>query len=212
MAIISKGILGGFSGKVGTVVGANWRGKDIIRSVPKRSKRKPTDAQILQRMKFAKVVDFLQPIRGIINQYFGGNSGYRSRYNEATSYILKNALEMDNDLPVVVAERVLITKGDLMGLQQLTLTVGGTSLQADWQNNAGQGNAETTDLVNLVGYCEENGLYLLFEEVAQRDSESITLEVPEYFEDKELDMWYFLNTEQKNKASTSMYIGKYTIA
>jgi hypothetical protein len=26
MARISKGILGGFSGKVGTVVGANWRG------------------------------------------------------------------------------------------------------------------------------------------------------------------------------------------
>ena len=34
MAEIKKGILGGFSGKVGPVVGANWRGKDIIRSTP----------------------------------------------------------------------------------------------------------------------------------------------------------------------------------
>ena len=42
MANISKGILGGFSGKVGTIVGANYRGKDIIRSVPKKSGRKPT--------------------------------------------------------------------------------------------------------------------------------------------------------------------------
>ena len=39
MARITKGILGGFSVKVGTVVGANWSGKDIIRSVPKLSKK-----------------------------------------------------------------------------------------------------------------------------------------------------------------------------
>ena len=38
MAEIKKGILGGFSGKVGTVVGVNWRGKDIIRSLPKNLK------------------------------------------------------------------------------------------------------------------------------------------------------------------------------
>ena len=30
MAEIKKGILGGFSGKVGTVVGANWRGTNIL--------------------------------------------------------------------------------------------------------------------------------------------------------------------------------------
>ncbi len=38
MAEIKKGILGGFSGKVGTVVGVNWRGKDIIRSYQKNRK------------------------------------------------------------------------------------------------------------------------------------------------------------------------------
>ncbi|MGV0847474.1 hypothetical protein ACTS9T_13015 [Empedobacter falsenii] len=43
MAEIKKGILGGFSGKVGTVVGVNWRGKDIINSLPKKSKRRSTD-------------------------------------------------------------------------------------------------------------------------------------------------------------------------
>lgn len=38
MAKIKKGILGGFSGKVETVVGVNWRGKDIISSLPKNRK------------------------------------------------------------------------------------------------------------------------------------------------------------------------------
>ncbi len=32
MLRVTKGILGGFSEKVGAIAGANWRGKDIIRS------------------------------------------------------------------------------------------------------------------------------------------------------------------------------------
>ena len=32
MGRISKGILGGFSGTVGTVVGGNWKGIDYMRS------------------------------------------------------------------------------------------------------------------------------------------------------------------------------------
>ena len=32
MGTISKGILGGFSGKVGTVIGGNWKGIDYMRS------------------------------------------------------------------------------------------------------------------------------------------------------------------------------------
>ncbi len=58
MATIVKGILGGFSGKVGTVVGANWRGKDIIRSRPKPSKKPPTDKQVIQQLKFKMAVTF----------------------------------------------------------------------------------------------------------------------------------------------------------
>ena len=34
MATIKKGILGGVSGKVGNVVGGNWKGVDYLRSLP----------------------------------------------------------------------------------------------------------------------------------------------------------------------------------
>ncbi len=40
MGTISKGILGGFSGKVGTVVGGSWKGIDYMRS---RSGRRTSD-------------------------------------------------------------------------------------------------------------------------------------------------------------------------
>ena len=43
MGTYNKGILGPFSGKVGTVVGASWRGKDVMRSLPKKTDRTPDD-------------------------------------------------------------------------------------------------------------------------------------------------------------------------
>ncbi|WP_336734977.1 DUF6266 family protein [Chryseobacterium sp. VD8] len=65
MARITKGILGGFSGKVGTIVGANWRGQDIIRSIPKPSSKQPTNKQLLQQTRFSMVISFLQPLKNI---------------------------------------------------------------------------------------------------------------------------------------------------
>ena len=64
MGTYNKGILGPFSGKVGTVVGANWRGKDVMRSLPKKTDRTPTQTQLLQREKFTAVSNFLNFICG----------------------------------------------------------------------------------------------------------------------------------------------------
>lgn len=43
MATYKKGILGAFSGTVGPVVGASYRGKDVIRSRPKKSSKPATE-------------------------------------------------------------------------------------------------------------------------------------------------------------------------
>ena len=45
MGTYNKGILGAFSGKVGPVVGATWRGKEVMRSLPKKSNRLATTYQ-----------------------------------------------------------------------------------------------------------------------------------------------------------------------
>ena len=59
MATFEKGILGGFSGKVGNVVGVRWRGMNIMRSLPQRGSYVPTPEQLEQRLKFSLVMAFL---------------------------------------------------------------------------------------------------------------------------------------------------------
>jgi len=75
MAEIKRGILGGVSGKVGTVVGANWRGKNIIRAIPRKSGKKPSPLQVEQRSKFKLMSNFLQPFNALFSRYFGTDRG-----------------------------------------------------------------------------------------------------------------------------------------
>ncbi|HEY1061659.1 MAG TPA: DUF6266 family protein, partial [Daejeonella sp.] len=67
MGTYKKGILGSFSGKVGTVVGSSWNGIEYMRSLPKPSSKAPTDLQMLQRAKLGMATGFLQPISALIN-------------------------------------------------------------------------------------------------------------------------------------------------
>ena len=63
MGKFRNGILGGFQGKVGTVIGSTWRGEDIMRALPKKVAKRPTELQLLQRIKFKAVSEFLNPLR-----------------------------------------------------------------------------------------------------------------------------------------------------
>ena len=107
-----KESFGGFFRKSrATVVGVNWRGMDIIRSVPKRSRKRQTDNQMLQQYKFKLVVSFLQPLRSIQELYFGSPQGSLSQVNLATSETLNTALELvERCAGNWYLERILITK------------------------------------------------------------------------------------------------------
>lgn len=60
MATFKEGVFGGFSGKVGNVVGASWRGIDYMRSLPLGRKDAKTKRQVKQRGKFSVTMDFLR--------------------------------------------------------------------------------------------------------------------------------------------------------
>ncbi len=60
MGTIKQGVLGGFSGKVGTVIGSFWKGKSVMRSIAPHIANPKSDGQQVQRQKFAVVIKFIQ--------------------------------------------------------------------------------------------------------------------------------------------------------
>ena len=57
MGKIKQGILGGFRGKVGTVIGASWNGISYMRGLAQSHKNPKTAAQTTQRSFFKEVLD-----------------------------------------------------------------------------------------------------------------------------------------------------------
>ena len=76
MARLTNGALGGFSGKVGSVVGCRWKDVDYIRSLPRiNKKRKPTPAQVAARAKFTFLNTWLKKMTSFVAIGFANYSG-----------------------------------------------------------------------------------------------------------------------------------------
>lgn len=81
MGIIKQGILGGFSGKVGSVVGTSWKGRAVMKAMPLSVANPRSTGQVNQRTKFSSCVAMAQSLLGgaiaVFDNPFAGNiSGY----------------------------------------------------------------------------------------------------------------------------------------
>ncbi|MEX2350064.1 MAG: DUF6266 family protein [Flavobacteriaceae bacterium] len=212
MATFDKGILGGFSGKVGTVVGAYWRGKNVMRSLPRTTERPATPAQELQRTKFTVVAKFLTPIKFLVGAHFGTEQGDKSPFNLATSYHLKEAvMEVGDDIEMDLP-KVLISKGGLQGLQGQSFVAEAASvMRVAWGDNSGQGLAEPDDALAVVVYCPDLNLFETYVPAAQRQDEQVDLTAPGYFSGLEVHAWATFISADGGMAATSSYLGSITV-
>lgn len=212
MGTIKKGILGGFRGKVGTVIGARWRGKYVMRSVPEINEdRLPTEEQRKVRERFGLVARFLNPMKPIVGKYFGKKQGDKSPFNLATSYHIKEAvLEVGEDF-VMDYPKVLISKGDLSGLQSPTLTATVANvLQLDYTDNTGQGFAKADDQLLVVLYVADLGEYQLFTPAGTREETAINLPVSQYWSGLVINAWATFVDAEGKRVATSTYLGAVT--
>ena len=213
MGTYNKGILGPFSGKVGTVVGASWRGKDILRSLPKKSGRTPTETQLLQRQKFATVSEFLTPLSNVISLYYGSGSGELTRRNQAMSYHMKDAVSFVDPNFVMLYNKVQISKGDLLGIQNPVASAAGSNkIDFTWDDNSGQGSAKASDQLVVVLYAPTEGLYFTLLNAANRDAAAITITLPTFFAGVLVESWITFAAATGKSYATSVYMGAVTIA
>ncbi len=213
MGKIPGGIFGGFSGKVGDVVGYQWRGEDLLRKAPpKRPKGSGTAGQLMQRKKFALVIGFLNPIQEVVGVYYGNKYRSKSRFNLAMSYNLTNAVkEVDDDF-MMDYPKVLLTKGALRGMESGAVTAQPNRvLELTWTDNSGQGSAAADDLVLVVVYSPAQGLFQVFDPAALRNEATVALSMPTYFSGDEVEVWGSMVTADRKVAATSSYIGTATV-
>lgn len=208
MGTIKKGILGGFSGTVGTVVGANWRGMDVIRSRPKSSGGKGTPLQLAQRAKFALAIQFQNSLRTMQSRLYGENAGVKSRVNLAASYLLREVVDYQNDVAVLLMDKVIVTKGTLTGFQNLAVTAGAAqTLTFTWEDNSAQILAKATDIFCTAVYEEESGEFFIQEGPEERTAGTATVSLPELWSGKTVHVYAFFQNVEQDTACNSVYLG-----
>ncbi len=207
MGKIKTGILGGFQGKVGTVIGSTWRGESIMRALPKTAAKAPTESQRIQRLKFKAVSEFLNPLRSTLSTYFGNDTGVKSKYNMATSYHITNAVEITEQGTQILYPRVLVAKGTLFGFQNLTTTQSETVITLNWEDNTVFGNAKAEDTANVVCYIEEVNTFYVFESIANRDGLTASVTLPQNFLGYNVEVYAFLYDKVSKTSSNSVYLG-----
>lgn len=213
MGIYRNGILGPFSGTVGSVVGSSFRGESVMRSRPRKSNRVASELQVIQRSKFAKTIQFLTPAKSIISYYFGVPAGVKSRFNLATSYHIQNAVTYANEVSTILYDKVVYAKGSLLSPQNLICeTVSGAKLQLKWNDNSAQAGTKATDELMVVVLDTELNEYEFFLNAAQRSATEVIIQLPPYLSGAQVHVYAFMASADAKSNSTSQHLGSFILS
>jgi len=209
MARIDKGILGPVSGSVGTIVGANWKGIDYIRS-KSSGKRSSTVEQIDQQLKFSVAINFVSTMTNLLRQTFNAYADKKSESNAALSYTLLNAITGTSPDYAIDFSKALVSRGALSNVTAPAATVTGKVLHFTWTDNTGLGDAAATDQAVLVAYCKNFNTTTFTIGAAVRSDKAATLDVANY-SGFPAEVWIAFMKADGSASSNSIFIGEITI-
>lgn len=213
MAKFSNGIFGNFYGKIGNVVGSNWRGIDYLRSLPKVNKnRVPSQAQMEQQAKFALITAFLASVRPVIDFGYKSLAIGQTPYNVALSDNIKNAIGGNYPEYTVDYAALSFSRGVLpMALNVAVEVAAGLQVNFAWTDNSGKGKANAIDKVTALLVCPEEQESEFSIGTVTRQDEALSLTVPASWAGKQVECYFFLNSANGRETTNTFYGGGYTI-
>lgn len=209
MAELREGIFGGISGKIGTFVGVQWRGRSLLRSKPGKSSKKATPAQKLQRDKLRLVSSFVRQVSEAVKLYYPHaviNGKSISGKEQLMSLLMKKGIEVIDGEPHLLIDQALLAIGTLpaahtVEIQQITAT----TIRVTWDTSLMNILAHQEDKLTLCVYCEkQNNCFIGFQIVERQKGE---IELPVLFLPKvqRLHFWTIWESSQEKRNSSSQY-------
>lgn len=206
MGIIKQGILGGFSGKVGNVVGASWKGIDYIRSLPSSVSNPRTVGQVRQRTKFSLVQGFLTGLTPIIRVGFQKFTGKQSAYNAAMSYNVLNGIVGEGSDVELDYPSLLISRGNLFPAPDVEVIHNDGDFLFEWDNMLA-GNATLKDTATLLMYNKTKGESQYSMGLFSRATAEASQTIPATWKGDTVECYVGFVSEDGKEVSNSIYAG-----
>jgi hypothetical protein len=204
MAHLPQGILGGFSGTVGTVIGFFKHGKYFIRAKNISHHDAGTDKQWAVRNRFKGFLTFaskinLEVIRPVWSAYGITMTGW-------SLFMKKNIAWFDKDGNLADYSNLTLSLGVLPLPGNIVVTGSGAtdgSLLITWKDNSGVDEARSTDRLRVVAVKENQPYVLTGLEAVRSDTQ-----VPVYFPceaGEKLHLYLYFQDETRSVASPSVH-------
>ena len=211
MARYERGVLGSFNGKVGTVVGAKWKGIEYMKIKPGKSTKPPTQLQIEQRAKFTLLIRFVSTMGKLLEQTFKGSAIKMTGVNSAFRYIYDNAIVGTYPSFALNFSKVLISKGNLINVGNPTAVAsGGGLIKFNWADNSGVALSNANDKSILVVYCEELKRTLYVTSAGGRSAQTASIDAS-MFVGKTVETWLGFIAADDSDVASSIYTGELVV-
>ena len=213
MGTIKQGILGGFSGKVGTVIGSSWKGISYMRGQAQHVKNPRSAGQVNQRSKFNLVLNFLQPNVPYIRIGYKSQAAKQTEFNAAFSYHIKNAVTGSYPNYAMDYTKVVVSKGSLTQVTDgaVNWTAAQSKLTFSWTDNSGVGNALATDKAMPFIYNKTKNETIYNTAGATRTTHTQSLTVPNDWEGDKVEVYLGMVSEDGKEVADSIYLGEVTL-
>ena len=211
MATLTKGILHGFSGKVGDVVGSSWKGIQVLKSAPTTKRSMFSKSQILQQAKFMLLFRFLRPLTDLLNLTFKNVAKNMSCLNKAFSVNKDTVTGLYPSFRIEYAA-VKLSAGTLFS----AATAKATSprqrwLMISWENDFTPNfRVSGSDILFVAVYSEELDDWYYNENAGARISGTSVLDISE-FSGRQVHVYMGFLSVNGKWVSESLYLGRINI-
>lgn len=177
MGKIEQGILGGFKGKVGTVVGSGWKGIAVMKAKPISVANPKTAAQESQRGKFKScsllasllLASIVKPLNDRFAQKMSG-------YNE----FIKRNVENFNENGTLNANSIIQSKGKMQATSFTIMTQSQSTIEIEWSPALQDQYAKNDDVayLSVVSKSMPYAKATATSGTAERSSGSMSIDLP----------------------------------
>src|SRR5690554_1357826 len=194
MATIKQGILGAFSGKVGSVVGSSWKGIPVMKSLPPSVANPRTAKQIEQRSRMKACTAFSQAILADVIKPL--NDRFASRMSGFNAFTSRNIACFEGgelSQPEEIKISPVGNKAQLIDAIGAEVKPGKKDARVEIETTsiAGTGKALATDKPYVVIYNRTTRKAIGFALAPSRAVETYTMYLPddEASPDDVVDVW-----------------------
>ncbi|MCZ4223279.1 DUF6266 family protein [Pedobacter rhodius] len=211
MATLKNGILNGFSGKVGAVVGYQVGDNFYIRSLPK-ARKNFTEKELINQAKFKLVQAYLQPFLELLKtgfkDYYTKTGGFRA----AIAYTRKEALKGGDNNFYIDAAALKISGGPLAQAPNPAVAFSEEhEIIITWDTTDINSKNEADQLMVLIYDAENfNALTKVFNGAFRKEG-ILKVKLKDNMQGVKLDVYIGFVAADRSAQSDSQYLGRFEV-